>query len=180
MDRWAAPLAQPVPALRTPLAVVKSQRPVGRGQGWYPPLGSANSAWRSPTRPARRHQRQRAMSLDRWPVNIRRSPSATLHWMGGLGEPYVSLAKRCRRCGTTKPREAFSPDRVIATVCTHGVGHVSPRRSAAGAPRTARATTPPAGSTPIRHALRSLWTRVHADFVGTSGTAGAGVASTGT
>jgi hypothetical protein len=31
--------------------------------------------------------------------------------MGGLGEPDVSLAKRCRRCGTTKPMEAFSPDR---------------------------------------------------------------------
>ena len=31
--------------------------------------------------------------------------------MDGLREPDASFAKQCRRCGETKPREAFSPDR---------------------------------------------------------------------
>jgi hypothetical protein len=32
---------------------------------------------------------------------------ATLHLIGGVREPDVSPAKRCRLCGETKPREAF-------------------------------------------------------------------------
>jgi hypothetical protein len=93
-----------------PFAVVKRSTLVGRGQGWYPPLASANSAWRSLTRPGRRpHRQRRYIALDRWPDSTRYG--ATLHSMCGLREPDISPVKRCRRCGETKRREAFGPNR---------------------------------------------------------------------
>jgi hypothetical protein len=100
-------------------------------------------------------------------------------FMGGLREPDASLAKRCRHCGETKPTDAFSPDRRHRDGLHSWCRRVWPRRSAAGVPRTARATTPPAGSSLIRLASAPRVDKGSRPFVEISVTAAAGVVSTG-
>ena len=115
----------------------------------------------------------------RRPVTSPVPPSANCHSMSGLRRPEPARRNGAGAAGRPSRGRPSHPIAVIAMACTRGVGHVSPRRSAAGAPRTARATTPPAGSTPIRRASVRPAVKSSRRFVEISGIAAAGVVSTG-
>jgi hypothetical protein len=136
---------------------------VRRGQGSYPSLGSANSAWRAPTRPGRRpHRQRRYIALDRWPDS---TPSARhcTRW-AALGRRMISPVKRCRRCGETKRREAFGANRRhrdgLHSWCRSCLAAWK-RRWRAGEPRGVQHQAP-APAADMRH-LRPEFTPVRVD-----------------